>query len=85
MIKGIFVVEATRNLSPAGADRLFQLLTSHSYDSDSLFRVQIDSSIAFPERYRKQHQQKIKNRYESIFFIIPTIYFYIFRFSTTKI
>lgn len=45
--KGSFVIEATRSWSPAGADRLFQLIKTHFYDSNCLFRVQKGYVIQF--------------------------------------
>ncbi|MFC2102563.1 peptidylprolyl isomerase [Bacteroidota bacterium] len=45
--KGKFVLEATRSWSPAGVDRLYQLLTTHFYDSNCLFRVQKGYVVQF--------------------------------------
>jgi cyclophilin family peptidyl-prolyl cis-trans isomerase len=38
--KGEFTIEAIREWSPAGVDRLFQLITAGFYDDNCLFRVQ---------------------------------------------
>lgn len=45
--KGPFVIEAVREWSPAGVDRLYQLLTTHFYDSNCLFRVQKGYVVQF--------------------------------------
>jgi cyclophilin family peptidyl-prolyl cis-trans isomerase len=38
--KGDFIIEVYRDWSPAGADRLYQLITSQFYDNSVLFRVE---------------------------------------------
>lgn len=45
--KGTFVVEAIREWAPAGVDRLYQLLQTHFYDSNCLFRVQKGYVVQF--------------------------------------
>jgi len=45
--RGTFVIEATRSWSPEGVDRLYQLLTTHFYDSNALFRVQKGYVVQF--------------------------------------
>jgi peptidyl-prolyl cis-trans isomerase A (cyclophilin A) len=45
--KGDFTLEVVREWSPAGADRLYQLLTTGFYNQNSLFRVQKTYVIQF--------------------------------------
>ncbi len=45
--QGDFTIEVVRELSPAGADRLFQLLKSGFYNNNGLFRVQTGYVIQF--------------------------------------
>ncbi|MFZ4521406.1 MAG: peptidylprolyl isomerase [Bacteroidales bacterium] len=45
--KGDFTVEITRAWSPAGADRLYQLLSTGFYNQNSLFRVQRGFVVQF--------------------------------------
>lgn len=45
--KGAFVIEAYREWSPDGVDRLYQLLCTHFYDSNALFRVQKGYVVQF--------------------------------------
>ncbi|TSA28695.1 MAG: peptidylprolyl isomerase [Bacteroidetes bacterium] len=45
--KGTFVVEAIREWSPSGVDRFYQLLQTHFYDSNCLFRVQKGYVVQF--------------------------------------
>lgn len=45
--KGTFVMEASRSWSPEGVDRVYQLLQTHFYDSNCLFRVQKGYVVQF--------------------------------------
>jgi len=45
--KGDFTVEVIREWSPAGADRLYQLLATGFYDQNSIFRVQKNYVVQF--------------------------------------
>jgi peptidyl-prolyl cis-trans isomerase A (cyclophilin A) len=45
--KGDFILEVTREWSPAGADRLYQLLMTSFYNQNSLFRVQKGYVVQF--------------------------------------
>lgn len=45
--KGNFVLEAYRRWSPAGADRLFQLVLTGYYNNNYLFRVEPDYVVQF--------------------------------------
>jgi cyclophilin family peptidyl-prolyl cis-trans isomerase len=45
--KGTFTIEVNRNWSPLAADRLYQLLSTHFYDSNGLFRVQKGYVVQF--------------------------------------
>jgi peptidyl-prolyl cis-trans isomerase A (cyclophilin A) len=45
--KGDFTIEVTREWSPAGADRLYQLLMTGFYTSNALFRVQKGYVVQF--------------------------------------
>ena len=45
--KGDFTIEVNREWSPAGADRLYQLLMTGFYNDDALFRVQKDYVVQF--------------------------------------
>ena len=45
--KGVFVLEVHRDWSPAGADRLYQLITTGFYNHNSLFRVQKGYVVQF--------------------------------------
>jgi cyclophilin family peptidyl-prolyl cis-trans isomerase len=45
--KGDFMIEVIREWSPAGADRLYQLLMTGFYDNSGLFRVQPDYVVQF--------------------------------------
>jgi cyclophilin family peptidyl-prolyl cis-trans isomerase len=45
--QGQFTIEAYRSWSPAGADRLFQLITSGFYNDNCLFRVQPEYVVQF--------------------------------------
>jgi peptidyl-prolyl cis-trans isomerase A (cyclophilin A) len=45
--KGEFTVEAYRNWSPQGVDRLYQLITSGFYNNNCIFRVQPEYVVQF--------------------------------------
>ena len=45
--QGSFTVEAYRNWSPEGVDRLYQLVMTDFYDSAAIFRVQPDYVVQF--------------------------------------
>ena len=45
--KGEFTIEAVREWSPEGVDRLYQLITSGFYDNNCLFRVQPEYVVQF--------------------------------------
>jgi len=45
--KGKFTIEVYRAWSPAGADRLYQLLTTRFYDNNGIFRVQKPFVVQF--------------------------------------
>lgn len=45
--KGDFTIEVIREWSPMGADRLYQLLLTHFYDNNGIFRVQPEYVIQF--------------------------------------
>jgi cyclophilin family peptidyl-prolyl cis-trans isomerase len=45
--KGDFIIEVTREWSPDGADRLYQLLATGFYNQNTLFRVQKDYVVQF--------------------------------------
>jgi peptidyl-prolyl cis-trans isomerase A (cyclophilin A) len=45
--KGQFIIEAYRNWSPLGVDRLYQLITSGYYSNTLLFRVEPDYVVQF--------------------------------------
>jgi peptidyl-prolyl cis-trans isomerase A (cyclophilin A) len=45
--RGDFTIEVTREWSPAGADRLYQLLMTGFYNNNSLFRVQKGYVVQF--------------------------------------
>ena len=45
--KGSFIIEAYRNWSPEGVDRLYQLIRTGFYNNNSLFRVQKDYVVQF--------------------------------------
>lgn len=45
--KGEFTIEAYRNWSPKGVDRLYQLITSGFYNNNCLFRVQPEYVVQF--------------------------------------
>lgn len=45
--KGSFTLEVHRDWSPAGADRLWQLVSTGFYDGNSLFRVQKNFVVQF--------------------------------------
>jgi cyclophilin family peptidyl-prolyl cis-trans isomerase len=45
--KGEITIEAMRSWSPAGVDRLYQLITSGFYDNNCLFRVQPEYVVQF--------------------------------------
>ncbi len=45
--KGSFTIGAVRNWSPAGVDRLYQLISSGFYSNNCLFRVQPDYVVQF--------------------------------------
>ena len=45
--KGDFTIEVNRDWSPAGADRLYQLLATGFYNQNSLFRVQKGYVVQF--------------------------------------
>lgn len=45
--KGEFIIEAHRKWSPAGVDRLYQLITTGFYDSSLLFRVEPTYVVQF--------------------------------------
>ncbi len=45
--RGDFIVEVYRNWSPLGADRIYQLLMTHFYDSNGIFRVQKGYVVQF--------------------------------------
>ena len=51
--KGSFVLEVQRAWSPAGADRLWQLISTGFYDGNSLFRVQKNFVVQFGISDRK--------------------------------
>lgn len=45
--RGDFIVEVYRDWSPLGADRLYQLLMTHFYDNNGIFRVQKGYVVQF--------------------------------------
>jgi cyclophilin family peptidyl-prolyl cis-trans isomerase len=45
--KGEFIIEAVREWSPQGVDRLYQLITSGFYNNNCLFRVQPEYVVQF--------------------------------------
>lgn len=45
--KGDFTIEVTRDWSPKGADRLYQLVKSGYYDNNCIFRVQKEYVVQF--------------------------------------
>jgi peptidyl-prolyl cis-trans isomerase A (cyclophilin A) len=45
--KGAFIIEAYRNWSPLGVDRLYQLIASGYYSNTLLFRVEPDYVVQF--------------------------------------
>lgn len=45
--KGEFTIEACRNWSPQGVDRLYQLITSGFYTNNCIFRVQPEYVVQF--------------------------------------
>jgi peptidyl-prolyl cis-trans isomerase A (cyclophilin A) len=45
--KGQFIIEAYRNWSPLGVDRLYQLISSGYYSNTLLFRVEPDYVVQF--------------------------------------
>jgi len=45
--KGDFIIEVNRDWSPLGADRLYQLLMTHFYDNNGIFRVQKGYVVQF--------------------------------------
>jgi cyclophilin family peptidyl-prolyl cis-trans isomerase len=45
--KGDFVIEACRNWSPEGVDRLYQLIQSGFYNNNCIFRVQPEYVVQF--------------------------------------
>ncbi len=45
--KGDFIIEAKRNWSPKGVDRLFQLISAGFYNDNYIFRVQPDYVVQF--------------------------------------
>src|SRR5512138_2229296 len=45
--KGNFIIEACRNWSPLGVDRLYQLIRSGFYTNNCIFRVQPDYVVQF--------------------------------------
>jgi peptidyl-prolyl cis-trans isomerase A (cyclophilin A) len=52
--KGEFILEVNREWSPAGADRLYQLLMTGFYNQNSLFRVQKEYVVQFGIGDRKE-------------------------------
>ncbi|MCX6276758.1 MAG: peptidylprolyl isomerase [Bacteroidetes bacterium] len=57
--KGDFTVEAIREWSPAGADRLFQLLMTGFYNQNILFRVQKGYVIQYQQPHDAAFHQHV--------------------------